>query len=115
MDSSQGNTNRNFRQEKEPKTSDHLSTDNLVDFVQAQAIHYRQKELARITGLSLKQVQNLRMGVSGISGKTLTNWIKNCPQFAGAYAEYVGIIRPGEANMSEALTRLANAIARREA
>lgn len=104
-------TVRNSRA-RESKNFD--TTDSLVDFVKAQAIRYQQKELAAITGLSLQQVKNLRLGLSGIGGKALTNWNRNCPRFASEYAEYVGIIRPGDAHMSEALTRFANAVVRRE-
>jgi hypothetical protein len=69
--------------------------------------------LARITGLSIQQVKNLRLGLSGVSGKTLTNWIRNCPEFAGAYAEYVGLVRPGEAEFAGALTQAFQAYQRR--
>lgn len=113
MDKSPSYANLNSRHQNTPKTSGHISTDNLVDFVRERAILYRQKELAGITGLSLKQVQNLRMGISGVSGKTLTNWCRNDPVFAAEYAEYVGIIKPGEAEMSAALSRVINAAVRR--
>lgn len=113
MEKSQPKSAGNFTGLNTPKTSGNDTTDTLVDFVQAKAILYRQKELARITGLSLKQVQNLRLGISGVSGKTLTNWIRNCPNFAAQYAEYVGLIRPGEAEMSAALTQVINAAVRR--
>jgi len=106
---------RNYQPDHGSKISTHDTTDSFVDFVKARAIHYQQKELAALTGLSIQQVKNLRLGLSGIGGKALTNWIRNCPRFAGDYAEYAGIIRPGEAETSEALTRLANAVARRGA
>lgn len=114
MSKSLSNDARNSRHETKPKTSSHDTTDDLVDFVRARAVRYQQKELARLTGLSLKQVQNLRLGLSGVSGKTLTNWCKNCPTFAGEYAEYVGLIRPGEAEFSGALTKAFNAYQRRK-
>lgn len=104
---------RNSETDSGSKICSHDTTDSFVDFVKARAIHYQQKELARLTGLSIQQVKNLRLGLSGIGGKALTNWIRNCPRFAGDYAEYTGIIRPGEAETSEALSRLANAFARR--
>lgn len=113
MEPSQPYKGLNSRPAQVGKTSDHVTTDTLVDFTRARAIQYQQKELAKITGLSIQQVKNLRLGISGVSGKTLTNWIKNCPTFRAQYAEWVGIIQPGEAEMSAALTHLFNARARR--
>lgn len=113
MNYSRLNAPANLQPPQVQKTCTHETTDSLVDFVKAKAVMYQQKELARITGLSIQQVKNLRLGLSGISGKTLTNWIKNCPEFAGAYAEHVGIVRPGEGEYSGALTRAFQAYQRR--
>lgn len=113
MVKSQANEGLNFRGHESPKTSGaHVTTDNLVDFVQARAVGYPVKKLQAITGLSKKQVENLRQGISGPSGVTLTRWIMNDPEFAGSYAEYVGLVRPGEAETAGALTRLVNAAVR---
>lgn len=115
MPSSLGKTPGSFSGETPPKTSTHSSTDSLVDFVQARAIRYQQKELARITGLSLKQIQNLRLGRSGVSGKTLTNWAQNDPRFAVEYGIHIGLIKPEDADIAYAMTMMANAVARRQA
>jgi len=112
MDISKANRSPNFRGHTSPKTST-VTTDNLVDFVRAKAILYPVKHLQAITGLSKKQVENIRQGVSGVSGVTLTRWIMGDPDFAGQYAEWVGLVRPGEAETATALTKLVNTIVRR--
>ena len=112
MEHSSGNNGQSFHGHESPKTS--VTTDNLVDFMQAQALRRPVKEIQQHTGLSKKQVENIRQGVSGVSGKTLTNWIIADPQFGAAYAEWVGMIRPGEAEFAGALTQAFNAFQRRQ-
>jgi len=107
------NSGTNFKGRRSPKTT--VTTDNLVDFTSERARRYTVKDLQRITGLSKKQVENIRQGKSGISGVTLSRWIMGCTVFAGDYAEWTGLIRPGEAGTAAALTRLVNEIVQREA
>ena len=113
MKHSHGNSGTKFQGLESPRSS--VTTDNLVDFVQAQALRRPVKTVQRDTGLSKKQVENIRQGLSGVSGKTLTNWCINNVEFAADYAEFIGLILPGEAEYTGAVTRLANATARRQA
>jgi hypothetical protein len=111
MEHSQGNNGLKLCGHESPKTS--VTTDNLVDFVQARALRKPVKEIQRDTGLSKKQVENIRQGISGVSGKTLTNWCISDPDFAADYMAYVGLIRPGEAEFAGAFTRAVGAFQRR--
>lgn len=112
VETSHGKNGHSPRGHESPSSS--VTTDNLVDFCQQQALRRPVKEVQRTTGLSKKQVENIRQGLSAVSGRTLTNWIKNDPDFAGDYAEFSGIIRPGEARWASMITRLANEVARND-
>jgi hypothetical protein len=112
MEHSQGNSGQTFRGSESAKTS--VTTDNLVDFVQARALRKPVKEIQRDTGLSKKQVENIRQGISGVSGRTLTNWCISDPAFAAEYMAYVGLILPGEAEFAGALTQAFNAYQRKQ-
>jgi len=102
----------NFSAETDAKTLEHVSTDNLVDFTRERANRYTEKELARLTGLSIAQVKNLRLGRSGVSGKTISNWCRNDPAFRAEYFRFCGGHLEGEPEMVAALSRAINAIVR---
>lgn len=102
---SKGNTGRQIYGDRRNTTS-RVSTRDFSDWLAEQAIRYSEKELAGVTGLSIKGAQNLRAGKSGAKGSTLSTWCLNDPMFAMAYGEYVGIIKPGHA---EFMGRLAQA------
>lgn len=110
MGISQGNKSRTVRGPESPPCS--VTTDDFTDFCAQQARKKPVKVVQRKTGLSKKQVENIRQGLSAVSGRTLTNWILNDTDFAGDYAEYAGIIRPGDARWASAITNLANEVAR---
>ena len=102
MRASQGKNALNFRGQLTPESS--VTTDSLVEFCRSYATRYPVTHIQRVTGLSRKQVENIRQGISGVSGTTLTRWIVNDRDFAGEYAEWVGLIRPGESRLASALS-----------
>lgn len=106
MHSSRGNTDRTLRGDRRNQTS-RLSTRDFTDWLKGHAQKYTAKELADITGLSVKAAENIRAGLAGASGTTLSTWCMNDKLFAGAYAEYVGLIRPGHA---EFVARVSQAV-----
>ncbi|MBN9534832.1 MAG: hypothetical protein J0H10_15920 [Alphaproteobacteria bacterium] len=114
MNFSNGNTAR--RIVGDPRhTSSRVSTREFSDWIAEQARKHSEKELANIIGTSIKAAQNIRAGKSGCIGSTLATWCMNDPDFASAFAEYIGLIRPGEAEFAGALTRAFNAYQRRQA
>lgn len=111
-----GNTAGTLRPRECPNTS-RVSTCELVDFMQAQALARTIKELARLTGLSEKAIANIRSGIAGASGQTISTWCRNDPQFRAAYFAWCG----GEletdpqfyAHMSQAINAYMRTAARR--
>lgn len=77
-----------------PGADDHnttrISTAQLVDFTKEQAKRRPIKEVARLTGLSLKAVESIRSGEAAASGTTISTWCKNCPEFRTEYFRWVG-------------------------
>lgn len=77
-----------------PGTDDYnsprVSTAELVDFTKEQAKRRPIKEVARLTGLSLKAVESIRSGEAAASGTTISTWCRNCPQFRTDYFRFVG-------------------------
>lgn len=74
---------------EQPNTN-RISTAQLVDFVKEQALRRPIKEVARLTGLSTKAVENIRSGEAAASGTTISTWCKNCPEFRTEYFRWVG-------------------------
>lgn len=67
-----------------------VSTDEIVDFVQARALKKTIKEVCYLTGLSEKAVKNLRLGTQGASAQTISTWCRNDPQFRAEYFYWLG-------------------------
>jgi hypothetical protein len=99
------NTGRRVMGDRRSTSSRHVSTKEFTDWVRQQAQNYTEKQLAEITGLSLKAAANLRAGKSGCIGTTLANWCMNDPVFGAAYAEHVGIIPAGHAEFHARVTQ----------
>ncbi len=112
MGLSQGKRSLTLHGHESPKTS--VTTDNLVDFCRAYAVRKSVKQVQAATGLSKKQVENIRQGLSGVSGTTLTRWIMGDLEFMAEYAEWVGIVRPGDGDKAKALAMLVNSYVRGE-
>jgi hypothetical protein len=62
-----------------------------------------------------KAVQNIRRRKSKISFDNLVDLCRDDPAFAAAFADHIGLLRPGEAEFAGALTQAFNAYARRSA
>jgi hypothetical protein len=67
------------------------------------------------TGMNAKAVQNIRQRKSKISFDNLVSLCRSDPEFAAAFCEYIGVLRPGEAEFAGALTKAFNAYQRRQA
>lgn len=107
-----GNTRRTMGGARRQNSS-RLSTAQFTDWIQEQARGYGEKELADITGLSLKAVQNLRLGRSACSGTTLANWCLGDPTFLARYHHFCGGYSETDPEFQQGLALLANSIARR--
>lgn len=83
------------------------------NWLAAQISQRSVAEVVESTGMSEKAVQNIRRGKSKINFDNLTDLCRDDPAFAAAFAEHIGLLRPGEAETAEAVTRLVNAIVRR--
>jgi hypothetical protein len=85
-----------------------------VAFLRSQARRIAAKEGAERTGMSPKGFQKLQQGENTISFDKLIEWCRNDPMFAAAFAEHVGLVLPGEAEFSGALTQAFNAYQRKQ-
>lgn len=84
------------------------------DWLAAQLAQRSVDEVVSKTGMTAKAVQNVRQRRAKLSFDNFTELCQNDPDFAAAYAEYVGLIRPGEAEFAGALTQAFNAYQRRQ-
>lgn len=84
-----------------------------VAFLRTQARRIAAKEGAERTGMSPKGFQKLQQGENTISFDKLIEWCRNDPDFGAAFCEYIGVLRPGEAEFAGALTRTFQAYQRR--
>src|SRR6185312_2255373 len=107
MGMSLGKSSLKIQGHESPNSS--VTTDNLVDFCSAFARKHPIKRTQAATGLSKKQVENIRQGLSGVSGTTLTRWIMGDIEFMAEYLEWTGTILPGDGDKAKALTLLVNA------
>jgi hypothetical protein len=89
-----------------------LGTADLTDWLADQLRNKPAKEIADDAGCGVRTAENAKQGRHTLSAKHLANLQMNDPVFAAAWAEYVGLLRPGEAETAAAYTRFANAAVR---
>lgn len=107
-----GTKPRSFHGDPRPKISEGRNSHG--DWLSAQLTQRTEKEVASKTGMTPKAVGNLRQRRNKIS---FDNFVELCiadPAFAAAFAEYVGLLRPGEAEFAGALTHAFHAYQRRQ-
>lgn len=91
-----------------------VSTAELVDFVKEQALRRPIKEVAKLTGLSTKAVENIRSGEAAASGTTISTWCKNCPEFRTEYFRWVGGYMETDPEFVKGITMALQSLARRK-
>lgn len=72
------------------------------------------KVVAEKTGMTPRAVENIRLGRNAISFDNLVELCRADPDFAAAFCEYIGVLKPGEAEFAGALTKAFNAYQRRK-
>jgi hypothetical protein len=113
MENSRGKNGPSVHGEIENNTS-RASTAELVDFLQAQVRKRRAKEVAQLTGLSIKAIENMRMGLSGASSQTITTWCRTDPAFRAAYFAFCGGMLEGDPEMLNGLTMAVQSFLRQQ-
>lgn len=113
MPISNGNSGRRVRSDSRHSSSLRDAKQDNQDWLASQIASRSVAEVVSNTGMSERAVHNIRGRKSKISFDGLVDLCRNDPNFAAAFAAYVGLIKPGEAEMAEAVTRLVNAHARR--
>jgi hypothetical protein len=83
------------------------------DWLAAKISEYSVQEIVEATGMTPKAVQNVRRRKSKLSYDNFMELCERKPEFAAAWAEHVGLLRPGEAEFAGALTQAFNAFQRR--
>lgn len=107
-----GNGPRTFSGDPRPNISDGKRHNG--DWLAEQAAKRSEKEIADRTGLTTKAVGNIRQRRNKINFDNFVEWCRNDHHFAAEFAEYVGLIRPGEAEFAGAITHAFNAYQRRK-
>ena len=92
-----------------------IGTSDLSDWLADALRNKPAKEIADDAGCGIRTAENAKQGRNSLSSKHMANLQMNDPVFAAAYAEFVGIIRPGQAEFAGALTQAFNAYVRRSA
>jgi hypothetical protein len=92
-----------------------IGTDDLSDWLADALRNKSAKEIAEDAGCGVRTAENAKQGRHSLSGKHLANLQMNDADFAAAWAVYVGLIRPGEAEFAGALTKAFNAYERAKA
>lgn len=85
------------------------------DWLAAKIASYSVADVVSATGMTETAVQNIRRGKAKLSFDNLTAMCKAHPELGAAYMEYIGLLRPGEAETTAAYTRFANAAVRTKA
>lgn len=67
-----------------------VSTAEIVTFIKFEARKRTIKELERLTGLSVKQIEALRLGECGASSQTISTWARNDTAFRIRYFQFCG-------------------------
>jgi len=86
---------------------------NRGDWLSAKISEYSVQEIVDATGMTEKAVQNIRRRKSKMSYDNFCELCEHRPEFAAAWAEHVGLLRPGEAEFAGAITHAFNAWQRR--
>ena len=110
-----GNTDRSVSGHRRKNTSTRDTKNENQDWLAAQIAQLPVSAVVSSTGMTEKAVQNIRRKKSKISFDNLVEMCRDRPEFAAAFAEHIGLIRPGEAEFAGALTHAFNAYQRRGA
>lgn len=110
-----GLTDRTVSGHRRKNTPRRDGKDENQDWLAGQIAQRTDKDVVESTAMSPKAVQNIRQRRSKISFDNLVDLCRNDPAFAAAFAEHVGLIRPGEAEFAGALTTAFNAYQRTRA
>ncbi len=87
-----------------------IGTDDLSDWLADKLRNIPAKVIAEDAGCGIRTAENVKQGRNSLSSKHLANLQMNNPFIAAAWMEYVGLLRPGEAETAEAYTRFANKV-----
>lgn len=109
---SNGNTDRRVIAGRKNTSIRDVKQEN-QDWLGAQLSRRPVQQVVDSTGMTEKAVQNVRRRKSKLSFDNLVELCRDDPDFAAAFAEHIGLLRPGEAETASAVTRLVNAYQRR--
>lgn len=104
-------TPRKFRGGRNGNKS-RIGTDDLADWLADALRNKPAKEIAEDAGCGVRTAENAKQGRHALSGKHLANMQMNDPAFAAKWAEYVGLIVPGQGEFAGAITQAVNAYMR---
>lgn len=90
-----------------------VTTADCTDWLAGYFRDQSAKEIARKTGQSPRTAEAVKTGRNCLTMAHLVNMCRADPQFAAAFAEYVGLLLPGDAAFAGALTQVFNAYQRR--
>ena len=95
------------------RTKNRISTSDFSDWLRAQLREMSAKEIADMAGCGVRAAENVKQGRNNFMSAHFATLCANNPKIASAWAEYVGLILPGQAEFAGAFTQAVNAYVRR--
>lgn len=113
--SANGNTDRSIIGRRRNKSCMADEKNENQDWLAAQIARLPIAEVVAITGMTETAIGNVRRGKAKLNFDNSTAIFRAHPELGFAYMEYLGLIRPGEAEAAAAYTRFVNAAVRSRA
>lgn len=110
MSNSNGITRRAFRGRNVPGARP--ASPEFRDWFADKLSHLSIKEVMALGECSEDTAENIKLGRCAPKGEIMTAMFRNDPDLGGLYMEYIGLLRPGEAECAAAFTRFVNAAVR---
>lgn len=112
MGSTNGTNRRSVVGRRHNKTCMADEKNDNQDWLAAKIASVPVSDIVAVTGMTETAVQNVRRGKAKLNFDNLTAVFKAHPELGASYMEYIGVLRPGQAEMAAAYTRFANAAVR---
>lgn len=114
MGNSRGTVPSNFRGVRN-RNRHRVSTSDLSDWFKDRLRNMSAKEIAEEAGCGVRAAENVKQGRNNFTSAHLATLLLNRPDIAAEWAEYIGLILPGQAEFAGAFTQAVNAYVRRDA
>lgn len=102
------------RKDRGQRNRNRISTHDFSDWLKLQLRDLSAKEISELAGCGIRAAENVKQGRNNFMSSHFATLCSNNPKIGAAYAEFVGVILPGEAEFAGAFTQAVNAYVRGE-